>query len=98
VSTSSLTGAETSSFRELGLEIADFANAIRTGSEPRSHSRLGLEVVRSLEAAHISMERSGDPIQLSRADQSLHSGCDEPANARLERGRVAVLAPATVGT
>jgi predicted dehydrogenase len=39
----------------LGLELADFANAIRTGAEPRSNSRLGLEIVRALEAAHVSI-------------------------------------------
>jgi predicted dehydrogenase len=49
----------------LGLELADFARAIRTGQEPRSNSRLGLEIVRALEAAHISMRRAGDPIELS---------------------------------
>jgi len=48
----------------LGLELADFAHAIRTGEEPRSSSALGLEVVRGLEAAHRSMERSGGPIEL----------------------------------
>jgi predicted dehydrogenase len=54
----------------LALELADFANAIRTGVEPRSNSRLGLEIVRALEAAHVSMERSGDPIQLADADST----------------------------
>ncbi len=48
----------------LGLELADFARAIRTGEEPRSHCRLGLEVVRALEAAHVSMCRGGDPVAL----------------------------------
>jgi predicted dehydrogenase len=48
----------------LGLELADFARAIRTGQEPRSNGALGLEVVRALQAAHCSMERSGDPIEL----------------------------------
>jgi predicted dehydrogenase len=48
----------------LGLELADFANAIRTGQEPRSSCALGLEIVRALEAAHCSMERAGDPIEL----------------------------------
>jgi hypothetical protein len=48
----------------LSLELADFARAIRTGQEPRSNSRLGLEVVRALEAAHVSMERAGAPIRL----------------------------------
>jgi predicted dehydrogenase len=51
----------------LGLELADFANAIRTGAEPRSNSALGLEIVRALEAAHLSMDRAGDPIELAGA-------------------------------
>jgi predicted dehydrogenase len=49
----------------LGLELADFAHAIRTGEEPRSSCALGLEIVRALEAAHTSMERAGDPVELS---------------------------------
>jgi predicted dehydrogenase len=48
----------------LGRELADFAHAAQTGAEPRSSSRLGLEVVRVLEAAHLSMERAGDPVEL----------------------------------
>ena len=48
----------------LGLELADFAHAIRAGVEPRSSSRLGLEIVRVLEAAHLSMRRAGEPIEL----------------------------------
>jgi predicted dehydrogenase len=52
----------------LGLELADFANAIRTGQEPRSNSALGLEIVRALEAAHLSIERDGDPVALPGAD------------------------------
>jgi predicted dehydrogenase len=53
----------------LGLELADFAHAIRTGEEPRSNSRLGLEIVRALEAAHSSMERSGDPVELLEGER-----------------------------
>ncbi len=53
----------------LGLELADFANSIRTGEEPRSNSTLGLEIVRALEAAHSSMERSGDPIELIEGER-----------------------------
>ncbi len=53
----------------LGLELADFAHAIRTGDEPRSNSRLGLEIVRSLEAAHLSMANAGDPIELATDDR-----------------------------
>lgn len=49
----------------LGLELADFAHAIQTGDEPRSNGALGLEIVRVLDAAHLSMERAGDPIQMA---------------------------------
>jgi predicted dehydrogenase len=48
----------------LGLELADFANAIETDTDPRSHSRLGVEVVRILEAAHQSLTSAGQPVPL----------------------------------
>lgn len=51
----------------LSLELQDFAHAIRTGDEPRSNSKLGLEIVRVLEAAHTSMDRAGEPIELGDA-------------------------------
>jgi predicted dehydrogenase len=53
----------------LGLELADFAHAIRTGEQPRSNSALGLEVVRALEAARLSMDRSGDAVELAREER-----------------------------
>ncbi|GAC1342351.1 MAG: Gfo/Idh/MocA family oxidoreductase [Ktedonobacteraceae bacterium] len=40
----------------LRLECEDFANAIRTGSQPRSHGHIGLEVVRVLAMAQESLE------------------------------------------
>jgi predicted dehydrogenase len=49
----------------LSLELEDFANAIRTGSKPRSHWALGVEIVRVLEAAHLSLASSGEPVALS---------------------------------
>ena len=55
----------------LSLELADFARAIRTGTEPRSHARLGREIVRVLSAANLSMERDGEPISLSEPEQAL---------------------------
>ncbi len=48
----------------LGLELADFANAITTGEAPRSHGDLGVEIVRILEAAHQSLTASGRPVAL----------------------------------
>jgi len=46
----------------LGLELEDFARAIRTGVPPCSHAELGLEVVRVLEAAHSSLAASARPV------------------------------------
>ena len=40
----------------LHLECEDFANAIRTGAQPRAHGEVGLEVVRILEAAQEVLE------------------------------------------
>jgi predicted dehydrogenase len=48
----------------LGLELADFANAIHTGREPRSHARLGLEIARVVEAAELSLANGGEPVDL----------------------------------
>jgi predicted dehydrogenase len=48
----------------LSLELQDFANAIRTGEEPRSNGRLGLEIVRTLVAADESLASHGEPIEL----------------------------------
>jgi predicted dehydrogenase len=58
----------------LGLELADFARAIRTGEQPRSSSTLGLEIVRALAAAHLSVERDGDPIDLAGEDAGAYAG------------------------
>jgi predicted dehydrogenase len=55
----------------LGLELEDFARAIRTGSPPRSHSGVGVEIVRVLEAAHTSLTSSGEPVTLNGADLSV---------------------------
>ena len=68
----------------LGLELADFAHAIRTGEEPHSSSRLGLEIVRALEAAHLSVERDGDPIELMAIDGATYGN---PAPLPVPGGR-----------
>jgi len=49
----------------LSLELADFARAIRTSSEPRSNAQLGLQVVTVMEAAEESMRRHGEPISIA---------------------------------
>jgi predicted dehydrogenase len=51
----------------LGMELADFAQAIETGSTPRSHAQLGLEIVLALEAANESLLRGGQPVAVNRA-------------------------------
>jgi predicted dehydrogenase len=48
----------------LGLELADFARAIETGTAPRSDAALGAEIVNILEAAHSSLSSSGRPVTL----------------------------------
>ena len=49
----------------LSLELADFAHAIRTGTEPRSNAQLGLEIVLAMEAAEESLRRNGQPIAVT---------------------------------
>ncbi len=80
----------------LGLELADFANAIRTGAEPRSNSRLGLEIVRALEAAHLSMDRAGDPIELAGGEGPTYGNTVSASFAGSPRTRVAGGIPAAI--
>jgi predicted dehydrogenase len=53
----------------LGLELADFANAILTGAEPRSSAALGLEIVKAVEAAELSLRAGGRPVEVAGARQ-----------------------------
>ena len=55
----------------LGLELKDFAAAIREGSTPVSNARLGLEVVLGLEALEKSLHSSGTPIPVPSIDEVL---------------------------
>ena len=50
----------------LSLELADFANSIRTGERPRSHAELGYEIVVAIEAAEESLRRNGEPVHVNR--------------------------------
>jgi predicted dehydrogenase len=52
----------------LGLELADFAAAIREGKTPVSSPRLGLEVVFALEALERSLHAKGEPVKVRSAD------------------------------
>jgi predicted dehydrogenase len=80
----------------LGLELADFAHAIRTGDEPRSNSRLGLEIVRALEAAHLSVARAGDPIALARVDGLSYGNHSSLADSGVRRERITGGVPSAV--
>jgi predicted dehydrogenase len=48
----------------LRLEIQDFVEAIRNGSEPLSNARLGHDVVRMIEATEASLEYNSAPVPL----------------------------------
>jgi predicted dehydrogenase len=52
----------------LGLELQDFASAIREGTTPVSSPRLGLEVVFALEALERSVHAKGEPVKVRSAD------------------------------
>lgn len=58
----------------LGLELSDFATAIREGSTPVSNARLGLEVVLGLEALEKSLHASGEAVPVRPADEILALG------------------------
>jgi predicted dehydrogenase len=81
----------------LSLELQDFARAIRTGEQPRSNSRLGLEIVQALEAAHLSMARHGEPIQMSTLRGRLEGQLESTGVALTPRRRITDRAPAFVG-
>jgi predicted dehydrogenase len=55
----------------LGLELTDFAAAIREGSTPVSNARLGLEVVLGLEALESSLHANGKPVAVRTVDEVL---------------------------
>jgi predicted dehydrogenase len=58
----------------LGLELADFAQAILSGSEPRSSARLGLEIVKVVEASEESLRAGGRPVRLLGAGAGERAG------------------------
>ncbi len=66
----------------LGLELSDFANAIRTGDTPVSSSRLGLEVVLALDALEKSLHSRGEPQAVRSVTDAVADG-----HRRLEQAR-----------
>ena len=55
----------------LGLELQDFASAIREGTTPVSNARLGLEIVLGLEALEQSLHARGEPLPVPSVDEAL---------------------------
>jgi predicted dehydrogenase len=55
----------------LGLELRDFASAIREGTTPVSSPRLGLEIVLGLEALEKSLATRGEPVAVRQVDEVL---------------------------
>jgi predicted dehydrogenase len=55
----------------LGLELMDFASAIREGRTPVSSARLGLEIVLGLEALESSLHADGRPVAVRSVDEVL---------------------------
>jgi predicted dehydrogenase len=66
----------------LSLELADFAEAIVTGRQPRSHARLGLEIVRVLDAAKLSLDHGGEPVSLENPGRPVLSRAGRFARSR----------------
>jgi predicted dehydrogenase len=82
----------------LGLELADFANAIATGEDPRSHARLGVEIVRILEAAHESLTSAGKPVSLGApAARALGASKADMRDFTLVHGAAAAAATVPTG-
>ena len=46
----------------LALELRDFCDAVRDGSEPRSSSAAGIDVIRMVEAVERSLGRAGAEV------------------------------------
>jgi predicted dehydrogenase len=57
----------------LGLELKDFASAIREGTAPVSNARLGLEIVLGLEALEKSLHAQGEPASVRSVSDALAS-------------------------
>jgi predicted dehydrogenase len=54
----------------LRLELEDFAESIREGTQPRSSMDLGTRVVRMIEAAELSLQYNGAPVPVPDSEGS----------------------------
>jgi predicted dehydrogenase len=66
----------------LGLELRDFASAIREGTTPVSNSKLGLEIVLGLEALEKSLHANGEATPVRSVDDVLAGGRERAVAAR----------------
>ena len=73
----------------LSLELADFADSILTGREPRSSASLGVEIVRVIEAAELSLQQSGQPVPVEHS-QPLEVAMDEAERLLRRNGHAAL--------
>lgn len=55
----------------LGLELNDFAGAIREGTTPVSNTGLGLEIVLAIEALEKSLHAHGEPVPVCSVGEAL---------------------------
>lgn len=62
----------------LGLELRDFAAAIREGGKPVSNAALGLEIVLGLEALDASLRSRGKPVAVRPAAELLTGAAQLP--------------------
>lgn len=84
-----------SAVEPLGVEMADFCCAIRTGSTPESSSHLGVEVVKMIEAVDASFARHGGrvPVDAARRVPARAANPARRSTRRLGRDRPAPLLP-----
>ena len=52
------------------LELRDFCESVRFGTEPRSSATVGLEVVRTIEAVDASLERGGTRVEVGTSTEA----------------------------
>jgi predicted dehydrogenase len=68
----------------LRMELQDFVDCIRNGSEPRSGAQLGLDVVHLVEASERSLEYNGVPVPVDPTEEERRR---EPDRRRTMLGR-----------
>jgi predicted dehydrogenase len=81
----------------LMLELSDFALAIREGVQPASNAKLGVEIVRTIEAAELSMRLGGRPLAVDHSADGAHPSLADVlaiGNGRRRQRSRAALRPA----